>query len=123
MQVTFDRKPVDDNWVVSMSIDALNPREREQLAGFGPFLLDVGGTFVSGGTSFALPTKEVMVPTEFPQKVLFSVETLTAQVAATQAAVWEALMEARLQDALTDWLAFDPTTTTSRRTVTITPTP
>lgn len=121
MQATFDRRPIDDNWVASLSIDSLNAKELEQLAAFGGFLLDVGGSFVDGAVSFSLPVKEVLVPSDFPQKVLFSVEALTAAVAAAQAEAWETVMETRLQAALTAWMTFDPTAGTSHRTVTINP--
>lgn len=123
MQTTFDRHPADDNWVVSLSIDSLNARELEQFAAFGGFIVDVGGAIVDGQVSYSLPVKEVIVPTDFPQKVLFSVESLTATVASAQAEAWETVMETRLQEALTEWLTFDPTTGTSRRTLTINPTP
>ena len=123
MQVSFDRKPVDNHYTVTLSIVGLNAREQEQLAALGSFLVDVGGSFVDGLVSFSLPTKEVRCPENFPQKVVFSIEELTATVASDRAAAWESVMEGRLQTALTTWLATDAAAGTSLRNVTINPAP
>lgn len=120
MDITFVRKPEDNNWEVELAFIAFSSKERAQFEAFGGFTVDMGGSF-SGATTFTLPVLQLSLPTQLPYRVLFSVSELGATEASARALLWETTIEARIQAAYDTWMTFDPTAGTSSRQVSITP--
>ncbi len=108
MDITWTTEPVENHWVVSLNFVSFNGAEQDQLAAFGPFTIDTGGSFGSGGSAFTLATNEVAVPTGLPVRIRFSIDELTNAVAVARAATWEAAVRTRLQEALTAWMTPNP---------------
>jgi hypothetical protein len=123
MEITFNISALDNHFVVTVGPIKLNANEQAQRTSLGPFLVDFGGTFDnSDDIDFTLPTKQVRVPDEIPQTVKFSIETLTAAVAAAHATYYQTIIQARIQAALNTWMAFDPIPFEGNTVVTITAT-
>lgn len=122
MEITFDIAALDNHFVVTVGPIKLNAQEQSQRASLGPFLVDFGGTFNDGDTiDFTLPSKQVRVPDEMPQTAKFSIEALTAAVAADQATYYKSVIQTRIQAALNTWMAFDPVPYEGKTVVTINP--
>lgn len=119
MEVRWVVEAVDNNWVASLTFVSFNAREQEQLAAYGPFKLDAGGS-ITGDEDHTLPVNEILIPDQLPVKVVYSVQELGNTSAKDRAASWESTMRARLAAALTAWKATDPTVGESRTNQTLT---
>lgn len=88
------------------SVAPLSPVEQEALQRFGEPVVECGGTFGEGDSSFTLPAVQRRLPSQFPVKQMFSLADF--EDANARAVLFRDTMITRLTAVRTALLARDP---------------
>jgi len=121
MEIEFSNQVLNKHFVVTVDGFKLNSREESQLEDNGALVVDFGGTFDDEDSiQFTLPTREVRLPEGSPITTKFSVDELTAPVAAEQSKFYISAMQTKIQEALDLWMSFDYASHESKSVITLT---